>query len=105
MVVDACLGGEPLLALSKKFDICRHLICSCIEKYKLGDFDDDHVRTNLVPEYEARIVALERLVGKQALEIELPQGGAPLQRPSPRNEITSVVTGPLASPSDGGVIS
>lgn len=96
MVVDACLGGEPLLALSKKFDICRHLICSCIEKYKLGDFDDDHVRTNLVPEYEARIVALERLVGKQALEIELSQGG--LHCRDPRRETRSHPSSPARWP-------
>jgi transposase len=101
MIVEAYLGGEPLLALSKKFDICRHLIRTWIEKFELGEFDDEDVRADLVPEYEARIAALERLVGKQALEIEFLKG-ARTQRPLPRNAITSVVTGPLASLSEGG---
>jgi transposase len=104
MIVEAYLGGEPLLALSEKFDICRHLIRSWVEKYELGEFDDEHVRTDLVPEYEARIAALERLVGKQALEIEFLRG-ARMQRPSPRNGTMSVVTGPSASPSEGGASS
>lgn len=52
MIVEAYLGGEPLPALSKKFDVCRHPIRSWIEKYELGEFDDEHVRTDLVPDYE-----------------------------------------------------
>lgn len=73
MIVEACLDGEPLMALSKKFDIRRHLIRSWVEKYELGEFDDEHVRTDLVPEYEARIAALERLVGEQLLAPRLGQ--------------------------------
>ena len=30
----------------------------------------------MVQEYEARIAGLERLVGKQALELEFPRGGS-----------------------------
>lgn len=73
MIVEACLDGEPLMALSKKFDIRRHLIRSWVEKYELGEFDDEHVRTDLVPEYETRIAALERLVGEQLLAPRLGQ--------------------------------
>jgi len=101
MIVEAYLDGEPLLALSKRFDICRHLIRSWIEKYELGEFDDEHIRADLVPEYEARIAALERLVGKQALEIEFLKGER-ARRPQPRSGTMSVVTGPPASPSEGG---
>jgi len=104
MIVEAYLGGEPLLALSKKFDVCRHLIRTWIEKYEIGEFDDEHVQADLVPEYEARIAALERLVGKQALEIEFLKG-ARMQRPSTKNGTMSVVTGPLDSPSDVGASS
>ncbi|WP_352918928.1 hypothetical protein [Mesorhizobium sp. M0960] len=39
-------------------------------KYEQGPFDDDAQAADLVQESEARIAALERLVGKQALELE-----------------------------------
>jgi hypothetical protein len=57
---------------------------------------------DLIQEYEARIAALERLVGKQALELELLKG-ALKHAPRPRSATTSVITGPSASPSAEGV--
>ena len=48
--------------------------------------------------YEARIAALERLVGRQALELEFLKG-ALRNGPPPRSGPTSVITGPTASPS------
>ena len=51
-------------------------------------------------EYEAKIAALERLVGRQALEIELLKG-ALKHAPRPKSATTSVVTGPVASASAG----
>ena len=49
-------------------------------------------------EYEAKIAALERMVGRQALEIEFLKG-ALNSVPRPRSASTSVFTGPTASPS------
>ena len=49
-------------------------------------------------EYEARIAALERLVGKQALELEFLKG-AQRQGRRPGSAPMSVITGPQASPS------
>ncbi len=63
--------------------------------------DDDAQAADLMQEYEARIAALERLVGRQALEIDLLKG-ALKHAPRPRSASTSVVTGPVASPSAGG---
>jgi len=53
---------------------------------------------DMVQAYEARIAALERLVGKQALELEILKGA---QRfgPRPRSAPMSVIAGPVASPS------
>ena len=51
---------------------------------------------DLLQEYEAKIAALERMVGRQALEIELLKG-ALKDAPRPRSASTSVVTGPAAS--------
>ncbi len=51
--------------------------------------------------YEARIAALERMVGRQALEIEFLKG-ALKHGARPRSAATSVVTGLVASPSPKG---
>jgi hypothetical protein len=50
----------------------------------------------LLQEYEARIAALERLVGKQALELEFLKG-ALKSAPRMRSDATSGITGPMAS--------
>ena len=62
--------------------------------------DDDVQAADLIQEYEAKIAALERMVGRQALEIELLKG-ALKHAPRPRSATISVVTGPVASPSAG----
>lgn len=98
-IVEAYLNGEALHALSKQHDVCRNLIRVWIEKYERGEYDDDAVEADLIPEYEARIAALERLVGRQALELEFLKGAQKRGR-SPRNVSGSVITGPVASRSD-----
>lgn len=97
-VAQEYLGGETLHELSKRHDIQRQLIRVWASKYEEGAFDADAQSADLIQEYEARIAALERLVGKQALELEFPKG-ALKSAPSPRSGITSAVTGPVASPS------
>ena len=95
------LGGETLRGLSKRHDISRNLIRIWVEKYQAGALDEDVVAADLLQTYEARIAALERLVGKQALELEFLKG-ALHARPRQRSEPTSAITGPAASPSSKG---
>ena len=52
---------------------------------------------DLLQDYEAKIAALERMVGRQALEIEFLKG-ALKNAPRTRSASTSVITGPAASP-------
>ncbi len=52
----------------------RNLILIWVQKYEQGAFDEDAQAGDLIPEYLARIPALERLVGKQALELEFLKG-------------------------------
>ena len=68
------------------------------QKFEVGALDEDAVAAQLVEQYEARIAALERLVGKQALELEFLKGG---QRNAPpaRSGPTSAIAGPKVSPS------
>lgn len=101
MIVEAYLNGAALNALSVEHDVCRHLIRTRIEKYEKGEFDSDAVEAEQIPEYEARIAALERLVGRQALEVEFLKT-ARMRIASKTRKTSSIVTGPKVFPSDEG---
>ena len=75
-VAEEYLAGETLHGLAKRHDISRNLIRVWLAKYEAGAFDDDAQAADLLQAYEARIAALERLVGKQALELEFLKGAA-----------------------------
>jgi transposase-like protein len=68
-VAQEFLSGETLHGLAKRHDLSRNLIRIWVEKYEAGALGDDARAADLVQEYEARIAALERLVGRQALEL------------------------------------
>jgi transposase len=65
-------------------DICRNLIRIWVQKYEAG------------------IAALERPVGKQALELEFLKG-AVKSAPQPKSATTSVIVGPRVSASQKDV--
>jgi transposase-like protein len=94
-------AGETLHALGRRHDLSRNLIRIWVEKAEAGSLDQDMASAELLTEYETRIAALERLVGRQALEIEFLKGAQKNAR-SPRSGPTSVMSGPTASPSNGG---
>jgi transposase len=100
-VAEEFLAGETLHALSKRHDISRQLVRIWVGKFEAGALDDDVQAADLIQEYEAKIAALERMVGRQALEIELLKG-ALKHAPRPKSGSISVVTGPTASPSTEG---
>src|SRR5580692_6588838 len=92
------IAGETLHGLSQRHDISRQLIRIWVAKYEAGALDDDVQASDLLQEYEAKIAALERMVGRQALEIEFLKG-ALKSAPRPRSGTTSVVAGPAIFPS------
>jgi transposase-like protein len=94
-------AGETLHALGRRHDVSRNLIRIWIEKAEAGALDEDAAAAELLGDYEARIAALERLVGRQALEIEFLKGAA-RSRPLPKNAPTSATVGPPGSRSNGG---
>ncbi|QKC82092.1 transposase [Mesorhizobium sp. NZP2077] len=97
-VVQEYLSGETLHGLAKRHTLPRNLIRIWVQKYEAGSFDEDVAAADTMQTYEARIAALERLVGRQALEIEFLKG-ALKSAPRPRSGTTSVITGPVVSPS------
>jgi len=94
-------AGETLHALGRRHDLSRNLIRIWIEKAEAGALDQDMASAELLSEYETRIAALERLVGRQALEIEFLKG-APKSARLPRSGPTFAIAGPAGSPSNGG---
>ena len=92
------IAGETLHSLAKRHDVSRNLIRIWVKKLEAGAFDEDARAADLLQEYEAKIAALERMVGRQALEIEFLKG-ALKNAPRPRSATTSVITGPMVSPS------
>jgi transposase len=97
-VAQEFVAGETLHGLSKRHDISRQLIRIWVSKYEAGALDDDVQAADLLQEYEAKIAALERMVGRQALEIEFLKG-ALKNAPRSKNENTSIIAGPSVSPS------
>ena len=99
-VVAEYLGGETLHRVARRHQLDPGLLRIWVEKAEAGDFDSEAASAELVSAYERRIGALERLVGRQALEIEFLKG-ALRSRPSGRSAATSVISGPPASRSGG----
>jgi transposase len=99
-VAQEYLAGETLKGLAKRHDISRNLIRLWVLKYEAGQFDGDAEAVDRLQEYEARIAALERLVGKLTLENEFLKG-ASKDRRSPTSGTMSIVSGPKVFPSNG----
>lgn len=94
-VAQEFLAGETLHDLAKRHDISRNLIRLWVQKYETGAFDEDATADDMIQHYEAQIASLERLVGKQALELEFLKGAVRNAEP-PRGGPTSAITGPVA---------
>jgi transposase len=89
-VAQEFLAGETLHGLAKRRDICRNLIRIWVQKYEAGDFEEDAAAADLLQQYEARIAALERFVGKQTLELEFLKG-AVKSAPRPKSATPSAL--------------
>jgi transposase len=48
----------------KRHDISRNLVRLWVARFEAGAYDDDARAADLIQEYEARIAALERMVGR-----------------------------------------
>ena len=92
------LAGETLHGLAKRHGISRNLIRLWVERYEAGAFDEHEAAANILQHYEARIAALERLVGKLSLENEFLKGASYAARRT-KSVTASVIAGPAVSPS------
>ncbi|WP_336491344.1 helix-turn-helix domain-containing protein [Methylobacterium nigriterrae] len=94
-VVQAPLSGERPRGLALRHDLSRNLIRTWIAGHEPGVLDKDVQTVDRLRECKARIAALQRLDGRQALEIEFLKGGC--GAPPPGSVTTSVVAGPPIS--------
>ena len=97
-VVQEYAAGATLNGLAREHDLSRNLIRIWIAKCESGEFDADVEAASLLADYEAKIVALERMVGRQALEIEFLKGALQQGR-LPRSAPMCVMAGPAVSQS------
>src|ERR1700731_5070033 len=74
-VAQEFIAGETLHGLAARHGVSRNLIRVWVMKFEAGAFDEDAEAAGLLQEYEAKITALERMVGRQALEIGFLKGG------------------------------
>src|SRR5262249_47922936 len=88
-VAQEYLAGETLHGLAKCPQTSGTRIRLWVARYDAGGFDDDTVVVDLMQAQEARIAALERLVGKLTLENEFLKG-ASRAAAQPRSATTSV---------------
>ena len=88
------LAGETLHGLANRHSISRNLIRIWVEKYEAGALDEDVDAADMLQQYESRIAALERLVGRLSLENDLLKG-ASKDAHQPKNVTTSIITGPV----------
>jgi transposase-like protein len=86
------IAGKTLHGLAKRHDISRNLIRLWVQKFEACALNEEAAVADAIQEYEARIAALERLVGKQALELEFLKG-ALKNAARPRSGPISVITG------------
>jgi transposase len=98
-VVQEYAAGATLNGLAREHDLSRNLIRIWIAKCERGELDPDVEAATLLGDYEAKIATLERMVGRQALEIEFLKGALQQGRRSPRSASMSVIAGPAVSPS------
>ncbi len=91
------------LRVSKAARYLSYLIRVWVVKAEAGEFDEEVETANLLAEYEGKISALQRLVGRQLLEIEFSKGALKQGR-TPRSAPTFMIAGPpvLASAKAAG---
>lgn len=93
--------------IGRRHDLSRNLIRIWVEKAGVGELDRDQEAADLLGvyelgAYEAKIAALERLVGQQTLGDRVPKKPQKLA-PSRPSASSSATTVPPGSPSHGGM--
>jgi transposase len=79
VVLELLTGEISLAALARRYEVSSHLLIQWRQAYQAGRLDDQQSPRDLHA-LEARNRELERLIGRQALEIEFLKKAASFQR-------------------------
>ncbi|MEQ1756174.1 MAG: transposase [Micropepsaceae bacterium] len=90
------LRGSSMRDMCRHLGVARNSITAWIDQYQAGAFDDVRGSFDHIQELKAQIASLERLAGKQAMEIEFLKG-ALSEKLQSKNVNTSVIIGPTVS--------
>jgi len=102
-LVEAYLAGEgSAKGLATQYGISHTLVLIWTDKYRRGELTLDVQREEQLQEADAKIAALERKVGQLTMELDLPKRGL-VAAPPATSASSSIVSGPVASPSRGAV--
>ena len=63
-VAEEYLAGAAPSVLGERHDVCRNLVRIWMRKYEAGEYDDDARAADTLQEFEAKVAALEQLVGR-----------------------------------------
>ncbi len=99
VMLELLTGETTLAALARRYEVSSHLLIQWRQAYQAGRLEEQPPPQDLYA-LEARNRELERLVGKQALEIELLKKAASFQRQ--HSSGSGLITTGAASPSKRG---
>lgn len=85
----------------RTYTLSANLIQAWLAQYDAGEMTVADIESSMINEYEAKIAALERKVGQLTMEIDLLKK-SPRRDPGELSDDSSIVTGPIAVPSEGG---
>jgi hypothetical protein len=85
----------------RTYKLSANLIQTWLAQYDVGEMTVADIESSMINEYEAKIAALERKVGQLTMEIDLLKK-SPRRDPGELSDDSSIVTGPIAVPSEGG---
>jgi transposase-like protein len=101
-LVQAYLEGVgSIRAIANQHGVPHSLLPIWIRKFEAGELSEEVHLQEQVTEYQAKIAGLERKVGQLTMELDALKKGAQI-RPRQKGGIPSIISGPEASPSNGG---
>lgn len=80
------IAGESLSRLAKRHNLSRNLIHLWVQKLEAGALTEGTVAASTIETSQARIAALERLVGRQAPRDRVSKGGIEELAPSQKRD-------------------
>ncbi len=101
LCTDICSGVLGRREAQRKYRISANLIQRWLTQFDSGEMYIEEARLSLIPEYEAKIAALERKVGQLTIEIDLLKK-TPVRSTEETSETSLIISGPVTAPFDRG---